>query len=400
MRNLRITLAGLLLCGLAASQTFRADKVFRGESLAGWTLLGAATWKAEGGAIAGTPTQAGGGWLILDRQFENVALFADLKCADGCRAGVLLRAEKTPEGMKGIFFSLTQGDTNAYAVRIDAQGKETWREKLAPGVGEGGLASGSGLPGAVSTAALPGGGTAARVPPPPVPAGVSLPELTRVQPGYVAGEWNQFDLVLFGDLLKVAINGGASGGLARAKATDAAGRFGPVALWVGGTGEARFRDVRYKDLSVWQFPAETTSPNYRKQHLDTLYTGWSAAVADFNRDGVADIAAGPYVYLGPDFTSARLVYTPFVYNPAYEYPQTSMVNLAHDFTGDGWPDLLVMSGSAGVGTAHLYVNPGNESRRWAKHLAIRPVGNEETLLKDIDGDGQPEVIHAGDNALR
>ena len=94
------------------------------------------------------------------------------------------------------------------------------------------------------------------------------------------------------------------------------------------------------------------------------------------------------------------MYTPFVYNPAYEYPQTSMVSLAYDFTGDGWPDVLVMSGSAGIGIGTLYVNPKEESRLWSKYVVIQPVGNEETLMKDIDGDGKPEIIHAGDNALR
>ncbi len=389
------------MAGLVAAQTFRADRAV--TSLAGWTPLGQADWKMENGAIVGTPKSAGGGWLMLDQGFQNVAVFTELTCAGGCKAGVLMRVEKTAEGRKGLFYSLTEGDLNAYAIRLDAQGRELGREKLAPGVGEGGLSSSSGFPGAISGAALPGGSgatAAARVPPPAAPAGASLPELTKAQPVYKAGVANQFDLFLFADSLKVTINGGASGGLTRALAAEAAGKFGPVALYVGGTGSARFGRVQYRDLSTWHFPAEKTSPNYKKQHLDSLYTSWSAAVADFNQDGIPDIAAGPYIYLGPNYTEAKLVYTPFVYNPAYEYPQASMVNVAYDFTGDGWPDLLVMSGSAGVGVGNLYVNPGKESRMWQKYVVIKPVGNEETLLMDIDGDGKPEVIHAGDNTLR
>ena len=38
-----------------------------------------------------------------------------------------------------------------------------------------------------------------------------------------------------------------------------------------------------------------------------------------------------------------------------------MVTLAADFTGDGWPDVLVMSGSAGLGIGTLYVNPRGET---------------------------------------
>ena len=77
-----------------------------------------------------------------------------------------------------------------------------------------------------------------------------------------------------------------------------------------------------------------------------------------------------------------------------------MVNLAYDFTGDGWPDVLSMSGNAGNGIGNLYVNPKNESRLWPHYITIPPVGNEETLFKDINGDGRPDLIHAGMNTLR
>ena len=81
-----------------------------------------------------------------------------------------------------------------------------------------------------------------------------------------------------------------------------------------------------------------------------------------------------------------------------------MVQLAYDFTGDGWPDVLNMSGNAGNGTGTLFVNPKGENRRWDSFVVMQPpdgvVGNEETLLKDIDGDGKPEIIHTGQNTLR
>jgi len=81
-----------------------------------------------------------------------------------------------------------------------------------------------------------------------------------------------------------------------------------------------------------------------------------------------------------------------------------MVNLAYDWTGDGWVDLMNMSGNAGVGTGTLAVNPKGENRRWDAFPVMVPpagtVGNEETLLRDIDGDGKPELIHAGQNTLR
>ena len=52
-----------------------------------------------------------------------------------CKTGVLLRAEKTPTGMKGVFLSLDEGDIGGYAVTLDANGKILTRERLRPGGG-------------------------------------------------------------------------------------------------------------------------------------------------------------------------------------------------------------------------------------------------------------------------
>ena len=52
-------------------------------------------------------------------------MFSNVTCTAGCKAGVLLRAEKTPDGgMKGVYVSLTEGDLASYAVTLDAQGEE------------------------------------------------------------------------------------------------------------------------------------------------------------------------------------------------------------------------------------------------------------------------------------
>ena len=133
------------------------------------------------------------------------------------------------------------------------------------------------------------------------------------------------------------------------------------------------------------------------QRLSEFYYGYSAAVADIDRDGNIDVISGPYYYLGPAFTVGRQYYAGVTYNPTSEYPLASMVNLAYDWTGDGWPDVLNMSGNAGNGIGTLYVNPNGENRRWDTHVVLEPIGNEETLFKDIDGDGRPEVIHAGND---
>ena len=115
--------------------TFVPDWTFKGSTLAGWHVLGAADWKAVDGELVGTPKSADGGWLVLDKSFQDVEFGADFKCVGACRTGVLLRAEKTPTGMKGVFLSLDEGEVGGYAVTLDANGKILTRERLRPGGG-------------------------------------------------------------------------------------------------------------------------------------------------------------------------------------------------------------------------------------------------------------------------
>ena len=75
------------------------------------------------------------------------------------------------------------------------------------------------------------------------------------------------------------------------------------------------------------------------------------------------------------------------------------MSLAYDFTGDVWPDILLMSGNAGNSAGTLYVNPKGESRLWEQYIVKRPVGNEEPLLKASTGQ-HPEIIHSGYNQLQ
>src|SRR5215218_6106141 len=110
----------------AVPKNFDPDGMFTGSSLASWKPVGQATWKATNGEITGT----GKGWLMFDKSYQDIALEATWRCTGECQAGILVRAEKTPDGgMKGVYISLTAGDLVSYHVTLDAEGNEMSRER-------------------------------------------------------------------------------------------------------------------------------------------------------------------------------------------------------------------------------------------------------------------------------
>ena len=156
-------IAAFTLSGAATSKNFVPDYVFSGSTLTGWTPLGGATWRAEKGEIVAAP--GSGGWLFFDRSYQDVGFYASMRCAEGCKAGVLLRAESTPDGgVKGIYASLVEGDLATYRVTIDAKGVETSRERVRPA-----------------------GGGQVRVAPPPPPPPTTPPAAGRGGAGAGAG---------------------------------------------------------------------------------------------------------------------------------------------------------------------------------------------------------------------
>jgi 3-keto-disaccharide hydrolase/FG-GAP-like repeat len=372
----------------AASRNFVPDAVFKGSSLTGWRTLGQADWRAQNGEIVGTPKP--GGWLLLDRAYQDVAFFASYRCGDGCQGGVLLRAERLADGgMKGIFVSLAVGDLASYRVTVDAQGNETSREQLRPAGG--GQVRVAPPPPAPSQAGAGGRGARAGGPPPPLqmPGGIDAP-IARPATAPKPGDWNDVELVLDANILRAFLNdsGGISGGVA----DEEYGKFGPIALYAGGTVEIRFKDVSYKDLQPRVAQPEHVSKRFRMQRLNEFYYSWGPAVADVNKDGTPDIVAGPYVYLGPDYNVAKEIYMAQTIDASTQY--FNGVQYAHDFTGDGWPDVI---NSLFTRPTILYVNPRGESRRWDSYTVTDNVSSEIALLEDIDDDGRTDYLFKDSN---
>ena len=120
---------------IAVGPSFIPDVTFQGSSLAGWHTVGQAEWKAENGEIVGRPTAASGGWLVLDRSYQDVGVYLEYRCAAGCETGVLFRAEKTAAGMKGTLVELSDPNIPTYTVTVGADGKIGGREAARRGGG-------------------------------------------------------------------------------------------------------------------------------------------------------------------------------------------------------------------------------------------------------------------------
>src|SRR5580698_3066477 len=116
----------LLLPRAGANKNFVPDWTFKGSSLGQFRILGGADWRAENGEIVGTPKTAEGGWLILDKPLQDTQFASTYRCTGGCRTGVMLRTQSTPDGIKGVYVALPDGDNaaGAFALKLDAQGHE------------------------------------------------------------------------------------------------------------------------------------------------------------------------------------------------------------------------------------------------------------------------------------
>ncbi len=142
---------------------------------------------------------------------------------------------------------------------------------------------------------------------------------------------------------------------------------------------------------------------FTKQTITKDFVAEGCAVADFNHDGHLDVAAGRFIWLGPDFKE-KLAYTPerqnaagpskTPYNPATGYSDY-FIQFAYDFNGDGWMDLLVF-GLPGE-PAYVFVNPAGKGGDWARHNIFDVADGESPSFVDINGDGKPELLcHTSD----
>jgi hypothetical protein len=357
--------------------SFIPDYTFKGSSTTGWHSVGQANWQASNGEITGSGT----GWLMLDKSYQDVAVRIAFKCEPGAEAGVLLRAEKTADGFKGVLLSIKDANAEFFKITLDPQGKELTRERLGH--------AGGVIRSVPKPVPKPTGNSNSdrgnRRPNTPDDVPIQRPE-TAIQPG----EWNQVELFIDANIVRAFVNDGGENG---AYADEADGSYGPIALYVNG-GKVAYKDIVYRDAGIRNMPKEVISPNFKVQRLSDMYYSWSAGAADFNRDGFMDVVAGPYIYYGPDYTRSSEIYIANVFNPAKDFASVNC-QYTFDFNGDGWPDVLT-----GPPNATLYINPKGESHRWAKYQVIpTQIQTEITVFRDIDGDGKPELIYGANGCV-
>ncbi len=390
--NMKRFLSTVLLAGLAAfsygqemsgeingrSLTLVPDYTYKGSLLTGWHTLGGADWRSKDGVIT---AKANGlpGYLVFDRGFQDIAIRSLFKADPNTELGFLFRMEKTDSGFKGFLVSIKGAEVGSYKVTLDAQGKELTREKLR---NVGGIIRKAPAPVAATAAGPPrgAGGPPRAGGPGGAAAGPVLP-FKRPVTAVVPGQWNQFDGIIDLNMMRAYTNDGGESGTA---AEEADGKFGPIALMVNGTGEVQFNEISYQDVSLKRMPKENGSANFKVQQIQDMYYSWAAGSGDFNRDGIKDIVAGPYIYYGPTYTNYReIAYASSV--AASEHFTEFNCQYGYDFNGDGWDDVLT-----GPSRGSLFINPKGENRRWERFEVISGIQSEVTFFKDVDGDGKPE----------
>jgi hypothetical protein len=130
--------------------------------------------------------------------------------------------------------------------------------------------------------------------------------------------------------------------------------------------------------------------SFQKHTLTNLYYADGINAGDLNNDGHVDIVSGPFWYAGPNFKHSHEYYkaVPLLTEKS---PSNSMFTFLHDWSGDGWLDVLVL-GRVHMHNAFWYENPAKSGNEWKKHFAFERVKGESPMLVDMNEDGQPELL--------
>jgi hypothetical protein len=158
-------------------------------------------------------------------------------------------------------------------------------------------------------------------------------------------------------------------------------------------------------VSVWGLlvgiaPSAQAESLWERVEIDPQFWAEGVAAADFNNDGLMDVAAGDGWYRAPDWKRLpvrqpldRQGQPTEKYDGSKGYSNT-FASWAHDINQDGWQDLILV-GYPGA-PFYWYENPGvdghSSGQLWAQHEIWHSICNETPLFTDLTGDGKPELL--------
>ena len=169
--------------------------------------------------------------------------------------------------------------------------------------------------------------------------------------------------------------------------------------------------------AVGQTSAPSLLRSFQRIALSDQFWCEGASAADFNKDGKADIVAGPWWWAGPDFKDRHEIYAPTatfeltlgestkVTVPGFEGGlgkknaySDNFFAFPYDFNNDGWQDVLVV-GFPGQLTV-WYENPKGAADHWARHPIFMQTDNEFANIYGHHGRWEARVSLHHERRLR
>jgi hypothetical protein len=145
-------------------------------------------------------------------------------------------------------------------------------------------------------------------------------------------------------------------------------------------------------LAISFSPADAQKITFKKITLSDTFVGEGVTVADFNKDGKLDVAAGPFLWYGPDFTTKTRVGP----NGAESFPITQyayyyMQTRPYDVNNDGWLDIPFQRNL----TTFLWLeNPGagKEGQLWKENTLGAGMAGETSQFVPLFSDKENVLI--------